>query len=245
MENKIYLITGSTSDIGVALIKSLELNANDIIIAHYFTSKTKIEAIKNITRAKLIPVQADLSQENLNSEFVGKIKALSLCPTHIVHLVANPIKFQKFKDFEWNDFKISIITQIKSAYEIMHEFLPKMGKRKKGRIVFILTSNTLNIPTKYAIDYVTIKYALLGFMKALAVEYADKGICINAVSPSMIETKFLTNVNEKIIEMNAMRNPMKRNATVNDVIPTIKFLLSDDNNYMTGINIPVTGGSVF
>ena len=45
-----------------------------------------------------------------------------------------------------------------------------------GKVVFMLTSCVLNMPSKYQASYVTAKYALLGLMRSLSVEYADKGI---------------------------------------------------------------------
>ena len=86
---------------------------------------------------------------------------------------------------------------------------------------------------------------MLGLMKSLAAEYGDKNININAVSPSMIETKFLSEIHEKVIEMSAEMNPLKRNATTKDIVPIIKFLLSKESDYITGANIPITGGSAF
>ena len=82
-------------------------------------------------------------------------------------------------------------------------------------------------------------------MKALASEYADKNIQINAISPSMIETKFLSDINEKFVELNAYNHPLKRNATVSDIVPIIKLLISSESDYINGTNIPITGGSVF
>jgi 3-oxoacyl-[acyl-carrier protein] reductase len=79
----------------------------------------------------------------------------------------------------------------------------------------------------------------------LASEYSDKNIQINAVSPSMIETKFLDNINEKLVELSAYNHPLKRNAQVNEVTPIIKMLTSKESDYMSGVNIPITGGSVF
>jgi 3-oxoacyl-[acyl-carrier protein] reductase len=61
----------------------------------------------------------------------------------------------------------------------------------------------------------------------------------------MIETKFLDNINEKLIELNAYNHPLKRNASVEDITPTIKLLLSEDSSYMSGINIPISGGGIF
>ena len=74
----------------------------------------------------------------------------------------------------------------------------------------MLSSVTINLPPKALVHYTTIKYALLGLVKSLASEYGNKNIQINALSPSMIETKFLENINEKIIEINAHNHPLKR-----------------------------------
>ena len=86
------------------------------------------------------------------------------------------------------------------------------------------------------------KYALLGLMKSLSVEYADKGIMVNGVSPDMIETKFLKDIPDLVIRQNAERSPLKRNLTIEDVVPTFDFLLSDAADTITGQNIGITGG---
>jgi 3-oxoacyl-[acyl-carrier protein] reductase len=117
-----------------------------------------------------------------------------------------------------------------------------MVAAKKGKIIFMLSSSTLGVPPTSMAHYITAKYALFGLMKALAAEYAGKHIFINAVSPSMIETETLSEVHEKILEYAASQHPLKRNATPQDIAPVIKFLLSDDANYINGINIPITGG---
>ena len=66
-----------------------------------------------------------------------------------------------------------------------------------------------------------------------------------SVSPSMIDTKFLNTINEKFVELNAYNHPLKRNAQVDDVTPVIKMLLSSDADYINGVNIPITAGSIF
>ena len=127
----------------------------------------------------------------------------------------------------------------------MNRFLPKMAKLRKGKVIIILSSYVLGVPPKALTHYTTIKYALLGLVKSLASEYSDKNIQINAVSPSMIDTKFLDNINEKFVELNAYNHPLKRNATVDDIAPIIKMLISKESDYINGVNIPITGGSAF
>ncbi len=59
----------------------------------------------------------------------------------------------------------------------------------------------------------------------------------------MIETKFLSNIPDLIIEKNAQDCPMKRNAAISDIVPMIQFLLSENANYITGQNIIISGGN--
>ena len=146
-----------------------------------------------------------------------------------------------------NNIQLANVSDIslKSIILILNIFLPKLAKQKEGKVVIMLSSVVMNIPPKALTQYTTVKYALLGLVKSLASEYSDKNIQINAISPSMIETKFLNNINEKFVELSAYNHPLKRNAKVDDITPIIQMLISKESDYMNGINIPITGGSVF
>lgn len=144
----------------------------------------------------------------------------------------------------WNSFEDYFNTQLRSLYYVLNCFLPQMAKEKYGKVVVALSSCTVGTPPKFSADYVTAKYAEMGFVKALAAEYAEKSITINAVSPSMMETKFIENISKLAVEQNAERHPLKRNAVVQDVVPMIRFLLSEQSTYITGQNIVVAGGSI-
>ena len=125
---------------------------------------------------------------------------------------------------------------------ILQKFIPKMSKNKYGKIVFMLSAYLLGVPPKFQSPYITIKYALLGLMRNLAAEYAAKGIMVNAVSPDMMETKFLSELPDLIIEQSAKNNPLGRNIYIDEVVPTIEYLLSSGSDMVTGQNIGVTGG---
>ena len=79
-------------------------------------------------------------------------------------------------------------------------------------------------------------------MKAAAAEYCDKGLCINGISPSMIETKFLDNIDSQIVEMSADESSLKRNVIIDEVVTAIEFLMSDENSYMCGTIMNLSGG---
>jgi len=243
MSKDIILIIGASSDLGLNLIKNMSDEA--LIIAHYNSSNRKLlELSKNINN-ELVTLKADLSKEDEINKLLDVIEFDYGVPNKIIHLAANKVENIRFKDVSWSDFEKDINISLKSAVLILNRFLPKMAKLRKGKVIIMLSSYVLGVPPKALTHYTTIKYALLGLVKALASEYSDKNIQINAISPSMIDTKFLDNINEKFVELNAYNHPLKRNATVDDIAPIIKMLISKESDYINGINIPVTGGSIF
>jgi len=243
MNKEIIFIVGASSDIGIDLIKNI--NDDCIIIAHYHSSKAKITDAIAASSNQIIPISANLSKEDEVLKMLDTIEENYGVPTKIIHLAATRVKNIRFKSIKWEDFEQDIHVSVRSAVLIFHRFLPKLAKLKKGKIVMMLSSYVMGVPPKALAHYTTIKYAMLGLMKSLASEYATKNIQINAISPSMCETKFLENINSKIVELNAYHHPLKRNALVSDVTPIIKMLMSKESNYMNGVNIPITGGSLF
>lgn len=244
MNKDIILITGASSDMGCELMRRIASKDN-IIVAHYNSSEEKIKNVQAEAASEIIPLQADLLDEKDIYRLIDFIKKNYGFPNKIIHLPALRVSNIRFKDVQWQDFQKDIDLQLRSIVLILKEFLPSMVKEKKGKVVFMLSAYTLNVPPKALSHYTTVKYALLGLMKSLASEYADSGVSINAVSPSMVETDFLVNIPEKIVELNAASHPLKRNATVKDIIPAIQFLLSSSSDYINGINVPITGGSIF
>ena len=243
MSKDIILIIGASSDIGLNLIKNISDEA--LIIAHYNSSNGKLlELSKNINN-ELVTLKANLSKEDEINKLLDVIESDYGVPNKIVHLAAVKVENIRFKDVEWNDFEKDINVTLKSAILILNRFLPKLSKLKRGKVVLMLSSYVLGVPPKALSHYITIKYAMLGLVKSLASEYSDKNIQINGISPSMVETKFLDNINEKFIELSAYNHPLKRNAIVEDITPIIKILISNESNYINGVNIPITGGSVF
>jgi len=239
--NNIVLIIGASSDIGLELINNI--NEECLIIAHYNSTHEKLLELSTQIENKMIMLKADLSKEDEVSIFLDKVEEHGI-PNKIVHLAAPKFENIRFKDISWDNFQNDINISLKSLTIVLNRFLPKLAKEKRGKVVCMLSSVVLNTPPKALTHYTTIKYAMLGLIKSLASEYSNKNIQINAISPSMCDTKFLDNLNEKIVELNAYHHPLKRNANVTDIIPLIKMLMSKESDYINGINIPVTGGSI-
>lgn len=242
-DSKILLVTGASSDIGKDVIDSLGDNYTKVI-AHYSNSYDELSGLINKFGEKLVPVKADFLSPDSIDAMMDMIKENNMMPDHIVHLSAPKAYNSNFHKDNINNLHNGYLVSVESISRILLKCIPYMSKQKYGRVIFMLSAYVVDLPAKYQTFYIMNKYALLGMMKSMANEYADKNIHFNGISPSMIETRFLSGIQEFIIQDNAIKNPMGRNLSVSDVTPTIKYLLSDEADCVTGINIPITGGSV-
>jgi len=247
MSADFLLITGASSDIGLALIRSLLSSENPpAILAHSNSSVERIEQLQAELKAEtLISLNADFSSPDAVSTLAEEIQTRFGPPSGIVHLPGLPLIYERFSKFNWEHFDTDLNIQLRSAIILLKRFLPAMAKMPAARVVFVLSSVTRGMPPKYMSMYSIVKHAQLGLMRSLASEYGETGVNINAVSPGMIETRFLDNIPAFVKEATASTSPRKRNATPEDVVQAIEFFLSPRAGYLNGVELPVTGGAVY
>lgn len=186
----------------------------------------------------------DLSDRAKVDTFVQVLAASAPAPTHFIHLPALPVVNAKFKAFDQTRFDRDLEIQVHSAVRICRAVLPAMAKARFGRVLFIQTSYAIGCRPRIPPLHVMAKRLPIGgLVKSLAVEYARFGVTVNCVAPSMMETNFLKDTPDLIVQAAAEENPMGRNATPADVVPAMAFLLSDEAGFITGVTLPVTGGS--
>ena len=239
-----YLLLGGSSDICSAFLRHHQWNAEDEIVAQYHNHADTLHQIAKGIPAKLLSCSADFSSLDDTNVFADFLQKHDFVPTHILHAPAVPIQNQRFTEIEWAEAERQINVQCRSLYIILQAVLPKMAKAKAGNIVAVLSSYSINLPPSFLSAYVMAKYGLMGLAKAIAVEYAPKNIRCNMISPSMMETKFLANIYEGVISQTASRNPFRRNAKPEDVACLIEYLFSEQNTFIQGANIPLTGGEM-
>ena len=239
-----YLITGATSDVGRTLIARLLHRAPDpLVLAQGCGDLDKLAPLCQQFPGQVRPFDVDLSDRAKVDTFVQLLQTSAPPPTHFIHLPALPVVNAKFKAFDQTRFDKDLEIEVHSAIRICRAVLPAMARAKFGRVLFIQTSYTIGCPPKNTAAYVMAKSALGGLVKSLAVEYAKFGVTVNCVAPSMMETNFLKDTPDLIVQAAAADNPMGRNATPEDVVPAMAFLLSDEAGFITGVTLPVTGGS--
>ena len=253
MAGNVLLITGASSDIGLALIRSLVAPKDGTapfdgaIIAHARTGAQRLEALVGempSLAGRIEILAADLAAETELAALIDTVKVRHGHPTHIVHLAATRLKLSRVTSFSWPALCVDLAVQLRSLAALISAFAPAMLRSGvRCKIVVMLSSVTLAAPPKFMPEYTVAKYALLGYFRALCAELADKPICINAVSPSMVDTQFLSDLPPLYVAQAGAAHPSKRNATPDDVTPAIRFLLSAESDYISGANLPVTGGS--
>ena len=238
----VYLITGASSDVGTALIRRI-YQPGDTVIAQGSGDLKNLAPVCQEFPGAIHTFDVDMSDPGSVDLFLRQAEQMFPAPTHLIHLPALRVINTKFKKFDEERFELDFSVQVRSALKICKSVLPRMAKAGFGRVLFMQTSYTLGMPPKNTTAYVVAKSAIGGLVKSLAMDYAGTGVTVNCVAPSMMETKFLADTSDLIVQAAAEANPMGRNATVDDVVPAMAFLLSEEARFITGITLPVTGGS--
>ncbi|MFF4256835.1 SDR family NAD(P)-dependent oxidoreductase [Streptomyces sp. NPDC001663] len=94
----------------------------------------------------------------------------------------------------------------------------------------------------YPVAYTASKWALRGVSKIAAMELGPRGIRVNTVHPGYIETEMTAAASPTFVEATVRETPLGRSGTVEDIVPLVVFLLSDESSFITGAEIPVDGG---
>lgn len=136
---------------------------------------------------------------------------------------------------------------LKSCYLVSRNVVPSMIERGGGAIVVVGSVQSMTAIANSA-AYVTAKHGLLGLTRAMALDYASKGIRVNCVCPGAIDTPMLRwaaslDPNpEKVIETCDRMHPVGRIGRAEEVANSIAFLASPWASFITGAALLVDGG---
>jgi meso-butanediol dehydrogenase / (S,S)-butanediol dehydrogenase / diacetyl reductase len=145
-------------------------------------------------------------------------------------------------EVEEDDYDLQMAINVKGVFLTSKYFLPQMLERKSGNIINISSLAGMRGGYNCAI-YGATKAAINNLSRSMALDYAEKGVRVNAVCPSATETKmFLTGSTPQVIEAFQRNNPSGRIGTTKEIADLIIFLASEKSSYMTGQCISIDGG---
>jgi 3-oxoacyl-[acyl-carrier-protein] reductase len=240
--SKVAFITGATRGIGRAI--ALELaNEGYNIALNYRTENEALETLKKEISelgVECYPVQGDVSKaedsERMTKEIIEHFEQIDVLVNNAG--ITKDKLIQRMKEEEFTDV---INVNLVGTFNITKNVIKYMTKKRYGKIINI--SSVVGISGNAGqSNYAASKAGIIGFTKSIAKELASRNITANAVAPGFIQTDMTNVLKDEVKEAIEGTIPLKRLGTAEDVAKVVKFLASDDSNYITGQVINVDGG---
>lgn len=238
-QGKVVVITGGSSGIGKAVaIELVKRGANVIINGR--REQMLVEAASEIdpTGAHVAYVAGDISDSQIAGRLIGE--GLSRFG-RIDTLVNNAGIFmaKPFTDFTKEDFTSMLSINLAGFFHVTQRAVTEMMKAGSGHIVNITGSGIVVHPHKSlpSVLAALTKGGLNAATKSLAIEYADKGIRVNAVAPGVTNTPMHTVETHNFL---SKLHPVGRIGEVQDIVDAIMYL--ESAHFVTGEILYVDGG---
>jgi 3-hydroxybutyrate dehydrogenase len=255
LRDKVSVVTGSTSGIGLGIARALA-GAGSAVILNGFGKAEEIEATQQAIRADFgVPVlysDADMSKPESIAEMIetvlDRFRRIDVLVNNAGIQHVAPL--QEFPTAKWDAI---LAINLSSAFHTTRLALPSMIANKWGRIVNIASAHGL-VGSAFKSAYVAAKHGIVGLTKVAALEVAETGVTCNAVCPGYVYTPLIEMQiegqakvhgiprEEVIRDVLLAQQPNKRFVTTDELGKIVVFLASDAAASITGTAIPVDGG---
>jgi len=223
-----YLIIGASTGIGKKLAEQLVSSGHKVYATYYKN--------KPVNDSGLFDYQyLNVLDEEISLDFLpDSLAGLVYCP--------GSINLRPFERIKPADFVADFNLQVIGAIKIIQMALPRLKKAKNASIVLF---STVAVQTGFPFhtQVSASKGAIEGLTRALAAEFAPK-IRVNCIAPSLTDTPLaapLLNTEQKR-EANALRHPLKKTGTPENIADMAAFLLSEKGSWVSGQIFHVDGG---
>lgn len=249
LKDKVALVTGSTSGIGLAIARAFAAEGAKVMI-NGFGAAEEIEKICDELGA--IHDGADLSDPAAIERMIERCRDELGAPDILVNNagIQHVSPVDSFPPEKWNAI---IAINLTAVFHTTRLALPAMKQKTWGRIINTASAHSLVAsPNKSA--YVAAKHGVAGFTKTVALEAAREGVTVNCISPGYVWTTLVENqipdtmkarglTREQVMnDVLLAAQPTKRFVTPEEVAALAVFLCRDEAGSITGANLSMDGG---
>jgi 3-oxoacyl-[acyl-carrier protein] reductase len=233
------LITGGASGLGEAITRILAKDTTNTIFFTYSNSNLKAKEIE-LDFSNALSIKCDFKNSSEVTTLVNKIETLNI-DVLINNAYAGNAIHTHFHKIPNQNFELDFVNNLIPTIRITQSVITQFRKRKRGKLITVLTSFLANTPPLGASCYVANKAYLESLVKSWANENIKFNITSNSVSPSFMQTKLTSNVDERIIEQMKSHHPLKNLLTVEEVAETVQYL-TKASSQINGVDILLNSG---
>ena len=232
------LVTGASGGIGSAIAKALAAQGAQVALSG--TRQEALDAVKAEIGGNAVTVPANLSDKDSVEALVpGAEAAMGQLDILVNNAgVTRDNLAMRMKDEEWDQV---ISVNLEAAFRLVRAASRPMMKARFGRIISI-TSVVGWTGNPGQANYAASKGGLTAMTKALAQEFASRGITVNCVAPGFIRSAMTDALNEQQKSTILPRIPAGDLGEGSDIGAAVAYLASREAGYVTGQTIHVNGG---
>lgn len=242
--NKVVLVTGGAQGIGKAIVLELAKNHYDVVINYLTSNKAAAlleEEIKKNYDVRVMTIQADVSKEEEVDAMISLIEKKWGGVDILINNAAVDLS-NLFHLKTADEFRKTLDVNVVGAFNCSKRVYRHMLDQEYGRILNISSTNGINTYYPMCIDYDASKAALISLTHNLAFEYGPY-INVNAIAPGFIGTdNELDGYDEEFLKEEQEKIMVNRYGKPEEVAYLVKFLISDEANFINNTIIRIDGG---